>query len=53
MSILLDCRTLLGWAGEPERFTPSARNVIGETANEIYASAVSPWELGPKVSKGK
>jgi PIN domain nuclease of toxin-antitoxin system len=53
MRILLDSRTLLWWAGYPQRLIPSARNVIAEPANEIYASAVSLWELGLKVSKGK
>lgn len=53
MRILLDSHTLIWWATDPERLIPSARTIIADPQNEIFASAVSIWELGLKVSKGK
>ena len=53
MRILLDSHTLLWWMGEPEKLHPSARAAIANPLNEVFASAVSIWEIGLKRSKGK
>lgn len=53
MRILLDSHTLLWWMGDPTKIKARARTLIADSANEVFASAASIWELGLKVSKGK
>lgn len=53
MRILLDSHTLLWWMGDLERLKPSARAAITNPENEVFASAVSIWEIGLKRSKKK
>ncbi|MEK7949884.1 type II toxin-antitoxin system VapC family toxin [Luteolibacter soli] len=53
MRILLDSHALLWWMDDPLKLSPKARAEISNPANAIFASAVSIWELGLKVSKGK
>lgn len=53
MRILLDSHTLLCWMDDPNRIKPNARAEISHPRNEIFASAVSIWEIGLKTSKGK
>jgi PIN domain nuclease of toxin-antitoxin system len=53
MRILLDSHTLLWWMDDPEKLKPAARTAIADPSNLVFASAVSIWELGLKVSKGK
>jgi PIN domain nuclease of toxin-antitoxin system len=38
---------------DPSKLSPVARAEIANPANAVLASAVSIWELGLKVSKGK
>jgi PIN domain nuclease of toxin-antitoxin system len=53
MRILLDSHTLLWWMNDPNRINPAARTEISHPRNEVFASAVSIWEIGLKCSKGK
>jgi PIN domain nuclease of toxin-antitoxin system len=53
MRILLDSHTLLWWMGDPSRLKPAARAAIANPKNDVFASAVSIWEIGLKRSKGK
>ncbi|MEP2776587.1 MAG: type II toxin-antitoxin system VapC family toxin [Luteolibacter sp.] len=53
MRILLDSHALLWWMGDPAKLTPTARAAIANPENEVFASAVSIWEIGLKRSKGK
>jgi len=53
MRILFDSHALLWWMSEPARLKASALEAISDPTNLVYASAVSIWELGLKVSKGK
>ena len=38
---------------DPEKLRPEAREAIRNPKNTVFLSAVSTWELGLKVSKGK
>lgn len=38
---------------DPEKLRPEAREAIRNPRNTVFLSAVSTWELGLKVSKGK
>jgi PIN domain nuclease of toxin-antitoxin system len=49
--ILLDTHVLIWW-DEGARLSKSARSVI-ETADQVYVSAVSGWEIAVKASLGK
>ena len=53
MRILLDSHAWLWWLDDPSKLSPTARAEIANPANAVFASAVSIWELGLKVSKGK
>ena len=53
MKILLDSHTLLWWMDDPSKIKPSAAAAIADPSNLVFASAVSIWEIGLKVSKGK
>ena len=53
MRILLDSHALLWWMDDPSKLSPKAHAEIANPANAVFASAVSVWELGLKVSKGK
>ncbi|MFT3992096.1 MAG: type II toxin-antitoxin system VapC family toxin [Luteolibacter sp.] len=53
MRILLDSHTLLWWMDDPTRIKPAARAAISDPRNLVFASAVSIWEIGLKMSKGK
>jgi PIN domain nuclease of toxin-antitoxin system len=52
--IVLDTHALLWWALEPERFSDTGRGLLVEMERHGgYASAISIWELGIKVKRGK
>ncbi|MFT4175199.1 MAG: type II toxin-antitoxin system VapC family toxin [Luteolibacter sp.] len=53
MRILLDSHTLLWWMDDPSKLHPIVRSAIENPANLVFASAVSIWEIGLKMSKGK
>ena len=53
MPTLLDTHAWLWWATEDPRLSRGARSVIGraQTANSLYLSMISFWELAKKVEK--
>lgn len=51
MRLLLDTHVLIWW-DEGARLTAGARSAI-ETADQVYVSAVSGWEIALKASLGK
>ncbi len=48
MRLLLDTHILLWAAGDPERLTPEARNLLGDPATELLFSTASIWEIAIK-----
>ncbi|MEP7344340.1 MAG: type II toxin-antitoxin system VapC family toxin [Gemmatimonadaceae bacterium] len=53
MRLLLDTHALVWWlAGDPQ-LSRSARDSIGDEANEIFVSAASAWEVATKHRLGK
>jgi PIN domain nuclease of toxin-antitoxin system len=53
MTGLLDTHSLLWAIVAPEKLSPKVRGVIADTANDIYVSTVSFWEISLKFSIGK
>jgi PIN domain nuclease of toxin-antitoxin system len=53
VKLLLDTHTLLWSLFEPQRLSPKARGLIGDTQNEITVSYASFWEITVKIAKGK
>lgn len=51
MRLLLDTHVLIWW-DEGARLSAAARSAI-ETADQVYVSAVSGWEIAIKVSLGR
>lgn len=51
MRLLLDTHVLIWW-DEGARLSAAARSAI-ETADQVYVSAVSAWEIAIKVSLGR
>ena len=50
MKLLLDTHLLLWAAGEPHRLSQRARELIEDSANELWFSAASFWEISIKRS---
>ena len=53
MRLLLDTHALLWWLSGDEHLPERARTAISDSANEVYVSAVSAWEIATKVRIGK
>ncbi len=53
MAILLDTHVLLWWWSDDTRLSPNAREVLVDSTNDIYVSAVSAWEIATKVRLGR
>jgi PIN domain nuclease of toxin-antitoxin system len=53
MKLLLDTQLLLWAAGEPERLSKPARELLGDPRNELLFSAVSLWEIAVKNTLGR
>lgn len=53
MRLLLDTHTLLWWLAEPETLSTEARDAIANSANDVYVSAASAWEIAIKKRLGK
>ena len=53
MRILPDTHILLWAAGEPEKLPSEARNIIADTNNELFFSAISIWEIAIKRALGR
>jgi PIN domain nuclease of toxin-antitoxin system len=53
MTLLLDTHVLLWWLADAEGLSPEAREAVADSANVVYASAVSAWEIVVKRALGK
>lgn len=53
MRVLLDTHTLLWWFTDDDRLSTTARDTIGDDANDVLVSAASAWEIATKQRLGK
>lgn len=53
MKLLLDTQLLLWAAGQPERLSVAARNLLRDRENELLFSAASLWEIAIKRGLGR
>jgi PIN domain nuclease of toxin-antitoxin system len=53
MRLLLDTQIIYRWLIEPERMWPLARRLVHDSADAIFVSRVSLWEMAIKVGAGK
>ena len=53
MKLLLDTHLLLWAAGQPERLSPKARELLESPDNELLFSAASLWEIAIKGGLGR
>lgn len=53
MQALLDTHTFLWFIRDSPQLSVKAREIIEDTANDVFLSIASPWETGIKVSAGK
>jgi len=53
MKLLLDTHIILWAAGEPEKLSESARNMLNDYRNSLYFSAASLWEIVIKRGVGR
>jgi len=53
MRLLLDTHSLLWWLAGDAALSTTARAAIADSANEVFVSAASAWEIGTKHRIGK
>jgi PIN domain nuclease of toxin-antitoxin system len=53
MKVLLDTQLLLWAAGQPERLSVAARDIIDDDRNKLMFSAASLWEVAIKSGLGR
>lgn len=53
MEFLLDTHSFLWFISGDSQLSTTSRNLIEDTANDIYVSTASLWEIAIKVSIGK
>jgi PIN domain nuclease of toxin-antitoxin system len=53
MKVLLDTQLLLWAAGQPERLSGAAREMIDDDRNQLMFSAASLWEIAVKSGLGR
>ena len=53
MNLLLDTQLILWAAGDPDRLSDEARQLLLDSANELYYSAASLWEITIKRTLGR
>lgn len=53
MNLLLDTHAVLWWFADDPALSSEARRVIGDAANNVCVSPVTPWEIAIKSSAGK
>lgn len=52
--IVLDTHALLWWALDPDKLSPDAQDIAREMERSGgFASAISIWEIGVKIKRGK
>jgi PIN domain nuclease of toxin-antitoxin system len=50
--LLADTCTFLWLAGNPARLSAAAKDALSDSANSIFLSVVSSWEIALKISSG-
>ena len=53
MTYLLDTGVWLWSVGKPSRISRNARDVMADSRNDVFLSAVTSWEVAIKASSGK
>ena len=53
MNLLIDTHLILWAAGDPDRLSDEARQLMLDSANELYYSAASLWEITIKRTLGR
>lgn len=53
MDLLLDTHALLWWLAGDAALSPPARAAIEDTANSVFVSAASAWEIATKFRIGR
>lgn len=53
MRLLLDSHVLVWWLAGDETLSPAAREAIADTANEVFVSAASSWQIAVKHRVGQ
>jgi PIN domain nuclease of toxin-antitoxin system len=53
MRVLLDSHAFFWWMVDHPKLSGKARGAIADAENEIYVSAVVPWEIATKVRLGR
>jgi len=53
MKALLDTHTFLWWLSDDSRLSDKIRQIISDSANELYLSAASGWEIAIKSRLGR
>jgi len=50
---LLDTHAFIWWANNDSSLSAAARAIIKDSANEIFLSSATTWEMSIKVAKGR
>lgn len=53
MKVLLDTHVFLWWINDDSRLSQNVRQIISDSANELFLSAVSGWEIAIKSRLGR
>jgi PIN domain nuclease of toxin-antitoxin system len=53
LRLLLDTHALIWWVAGSEALSAAARDAVADTANEVFVSAASAWEIATKHRLGK
>ena len=53
MKVLLDTHALLWALRAPANLSPIARQIVDDPINELFVSAITPWEIATKHRIGK
>ena len=53
MKLLLDTQAWLWMQASPEKLSPEALDLVGDSRHELFLSAVSSWEISIKYALGK
>lgn len=53
MNLLFDSHSFVRWREEPRKLSKSAFAAISNSANNLFLSVASAWELQIKIQSGK
>jgi PIN domain nuclease of toxin-antitoxin system len=53
VKLLPDTHTVLWWAHEPSRLSPTADDLLSDHRHEVLLSAAVAWEIAIKIALGK